>query len=630
MSGNSAGGGTGRGGSGGGGGGIFNSGSLSVAGSIFRGNSAVGGEGSLGGEGGSGGGIANTGTVSVTDSTFSGNSASDGSAQYSGSGGSGGGIANSGTVSVTDSTFSGNSAGGSGGGIAISGTGNAKVMAIDTLFQDTEGGNISVGSGGSFVSLGHNLFSDAPDLVFDPTDLIDTDPLLGPLADYGGPTPTMALLPGSPAIDAGIAVAGVTTDQRGIARPQGSAPDIGAFEIRGFTLTIEGGDDQDTPVGSPFPEPLVVSVASPFGEPVAGGRITFDAPTVGAAANLANNPVIVNSNGVASVDAVANGLGGSYMVTAQAAGAPSVAFAMTNSPPPTVMYVQAACVPDRPTTIVLNFSDAMTVSSAQDLANYRLVWTGPGHRPGTLLEHVVPIRRARYDAATESVTLRLVRPLPSNRTYTLTVNGTSPGALTSVSGMPLDGAGTGRPGNDAVVRFRRQMLPNPARIELVGNGGFEPVKVHLRDKARTILPGRNGLAPWRVTAGSVDVQTYWPAVQGEDSVNLNGVAAGTIRQTFATVPGQAYQLSFCYANNPDGPAHAATAVVSLTGASPRLNWKLTHAGSTPTDMNYTRFLGTFVADSATTTLQFASTTPGAYGIVLSAVSVTALETTPSA
>ncbi len=57
-----------------------------------------------------------------------------------------------------------------------------------------------------------------------------TDPKLGPLADNGGPTLTMALLPGSPAIDAGNTSLAPTTDQRGFPRPAGLAADIGAFE----------------------------------------------------------------------------------------------------------------------------------------------------------------------------------------------------------------------------------------------------------------------------------------------------------------------------------------------------------------------------------------------------------------
>jgi hypothetical protein len=56
------------------------------------------------------------------------------------------------------------------------------------------------------------------------------DPKLGPLADNGGPTLTMALLPGSPAIDAGNTSLAPATDQRGFSRPAGRAADIGAFE----------------------------------------------------------------------------------------------------------------------------------------------------------------------------------------------------------------------------------------------------------------------------------------------------------------------------------------------------------------------------------------------------------------
>jgi hypothetical protein len=58
------------------------------------------------------------------------------------------------------------------------------------------------------------------------------DPKIGPLADNGGPTFTRALLPGSPAIDAGTAIGVLPTDQRGLLRPQGPGVDIGAFEYQ--------------------------------------------------------------------------------------------------------------------------------------------------------------------------------------------------------------------------------------------------------------------------------------------------------------------------------------------------------------------------------------------------------------
>src|SRR5262249_7067465 len=73
------------------------------------------------------------------------------------------------------------------------------------------------------------------------TNTIMLDPLLGPLASNGGPTQTMALLPGSPAIDVGSnssIPAGVTTDQRGSPRISGAAVDIGAFEFVDTPPTI--------------------------------------------------------------------------------------------------------------------------------------------------------------------------------------------------------------------------------------------------------------------------------------------------------------------------------------------------------------------------------------------------------
>jgi hypothetical protein len=62
------------------------------------------------------------------------------------------------------------------------------------------------------------------------TNIITTDPMLGTLGDYGGSTQTISLLTGSSAIDAGNDTFCPTTDQRGVARPQGSQCDIGAYE----------------------------------------------------------------------------------------------------------------------------------------------------------------------------------------------------------------------------------------------------------------------------------------------------------------------------------------------------------------------------------------------------------------
>lgn len=115
------------------------------------------------------------------------------------------------------------------------------------LANDPSGANLDneglFGSGGGIIiSHGYNLSSDNDaDFLTEDSDQINTDPMLSPLADNGGPTLTHALLAGSPAIDAGnpnsievtnwIPSTVITSDQRGVARPQGENNDIGAFEL---------------------------------------------------------------------------------------------------------------------------------------------------------------------------------------------------------------------------------------------------------------------------------------------------------------------------------------------------------------------------------------------------------------
>jgi predicted outer membrane repeat protein len=403
------------------GGGIWSSGTLTLTDCTLSGNSA----------GYDGGGIWSSGTLTLTDCTLNGNSAGGGTSI---GGGNGGGIWSSGRLTLTDCTLSGNSAygfvyrgtsPGQGGGIGVfSGTGNPQVTSINSIFANSfgvvRGRNIYIdpNSNGTFHSLGHNLFSDSPGLSLDPTDLINTDPLLGPLADNGGPTFTQALLPGSPAIDAAAPVSGVTTDQRGIARPQGSAPDIGAFESRGFTLTVVSGGGQSSPSGSVFPGPLVVAVTSPFGEPVAGGRVTFDVPTIGASAVLSTNPAIIDANGQAAVTATANG-GGAYAVTARTAGAMDVAFTLTNLAPPEVTGV---VTPPEVTgvasvthskkginQIIIGFSEDLISSSATNGSFFSLA-SGVKKRHKLVFSKRVKIEGLSYDSTARRVAIRLAKP----------------------------------------------------------------------------------------------------------------------------------------------------------------------------------------------------------------------------
>ncbi len=212
---------------GGGGGGVANYGSLTVLSSTLSGNL---------GDAGSGGGFLNTqGTSAIGNSTFAGNSADEG-----------GGIAiAAGAVTLRDCTISNNSAG-EGGGIAnLRGT----VSLGNTLVAGNLGSPVNTPPsdvfGGSFKSLGYNLIGIGGEeggltngINHDQVGTLakPIDPLLGSLQNNGGPTQTMALLPGSPAINAGNANAlGLPAyDQRGpgYARVVEGQLDIGAFEVQ--------------------------------------------------------------------------------------------------------------------------------------------------------------------------------------------------------------------------------------------------------------------------------------------------------------------------------------------------------------------------------------------------------------
>jgi len=215
---------------------------LESSNSTFSGNSA---------SGGSGGGIFNDGqqngsaTLDMVNCTVSGNSALFG-----------GGIINNGfqgnaPVTLKNNTVSGNSAN-QGGGIYNIGKNfvGGSVSVANTMFKTgATGGNIW-NDAGMFTSLGYSLSNDdGGGYLIGPGDQINTDPLIGPLQDNGGPTLTHALLPGSPAIDAGDPnfTPPPLYDQRGpgFARVVNGRIDIGSFEVQ------TGGPPTPSPTATP-------------------------------------------------------------------------------------------------------------------------------------------------------------------------------------------------------------------------------------------------------------------------------------------------------------------------------------------------------------------------------------------
>ena len=170
----------------------------------------------------SGGAVHNQGTLTIINSTISGNSATtEGGAIYN----------QTGTVMLTNVTVACNTAA-TGGGIANSGTATLlnTIVANNTATTDVD-------FAGTVVSSGTNLIGGVGTSTgWVASDLLDTDPLLGPLQDNTGTTLTHALLVDSPAIDVGTDDGTPTVDQRGITRPvdanhdEVDTTDIGAVE----------------------------------------------------------------------------------------------------------------------------------------------------------------------------------------------------------------------------------------------------------------------------------------------------------------------------------------------------------------------------------------------------------------
>jgi len=254
------------------GGGLYNSGYVSIHASTISGNTANGTH-----YGNGGGGIANVGgTLLLSNSTLAGNYA-----YYSG-----GAVFNNSaaTLTLTDSTVSGNSAlnsfgDGQGGGIANHG----QLTLQNTIVAGNTAGADQDINGAITTDNGHNLLgtalyqpgSDSMPSGNGPDDVFSDNPDLAPLGYYGGPTQTMALLPGSPAIGKGSSTN--TTDQRGFPLDSPN-PDIGSFQSQGANSLVVNTTD-DTGNGAEPPATLSLRDAINLGDAVGAGTITFAIPT---------------------------------------------------------------------------------------------------------------------------------------------------------------------------------------------------------------------------------------------------------------------------------------------------------------------------------------------------------------
>lgn len=208
---------------------------------------------------GNGGGlhIGGAGVATVSQSTFSNNTAREGAGLWMAGGSTleltlstvsgnvatenGGGVYDNGgsapaTIRVVDATIVGNTAGGAGGGLLSESTDGASFSVRNTIVA-TNTASTGADCAGAVESQGYNLFLATAGCTVSgqtPLDIVGLDPMLGPLADNGGPTFTHEPMAGSPAVDAGQSDA--TVDQRGFARNVGTT-DIGSVERGAGTVS---------------------------------------------------------------------------------------------------------------------------------------------------------------------------------------------------------------------------------------------------------------------------------------------------------------------------------------------------------------------------------------------------------
>jgi hypothetical protein len=212
----------------------------------YPGNSAPGGDGL-------GGGIFNAGAIAITNCTIALNTALAGSgtggfATAIGNNGAalGGGLFNSTNANCTlmNDTIASNYCIASGpefqgtnglaAGVQIANT-NGTLQLLNTIIAY---GGTNGNAYGTITDDGFNISSDGSANFQSGSSYNFTDPQLGPLGDYGGPTLCMALLSNSPAIDSADPSDFPSTDQRGFVRPIGNGPDIGAYEYGSYQPII--------------------------------------------------------------------------------------------------------------------------------------------------------------------------------------------------------------------------------------------------------------------------------------------------------------------------------------------------------------------------------------------------------
>jgi len=170
------------------------------------------------------------------------------------------------------------------------------------------------------------------------------------------------------------------------------------------------------------------------------------------------------------------------------------------------------------------------------------------------------------------------------------------------------------------VLFAAGATAAQANPNLITNGGFESSSFN--GQYITYSAGSSALTGWSIGGDSVDlINTYWNPAAGSYSLDLSGSSSGFISQSFATVVGQLYRVSFDMAGNPDDSNKIKSLMVSLSG-TPFYSFDAT--GMNHTNMGWTTKGFDFIAAGSFSTLAFSSMNASAYGPALDNISVIAV------
>jgi hypothetical protein len=574
------------------GGAIFNSGNLTVNNSTFSSNSALNN-----GVAGEGGAIRNAGTLTVTNSTFNGNAATFGGAIYQG------GDTASESVTLTNVTLSGNTSALRGGAIAAnvaSGAGQVTLNHVTIANNTVTGGS---GSGGgiyknqsanininrsiianntaatgpncnangaqSFNSQDYNVLSSTTGCSISGTttnNFVGTV-TLDPLASNSpGTTQTISLPAYNPARDrAPTCASGVTTDQRGISRPQGTQCDSGAYEA-----------------APTVPQPPTIGTATGGN---AQASVTFTAPGNNGGATIIDYTVTSNPGGIIGtstsspivVSGLTNGTAYTFTVTARNSVGSSAASSASNS-------VTPATVPGAPTI------GTATGGNAQASVTF----TAPASNGGSAITSYTATSSPGGFTASGSASPLVVTGLTNGTAYTFTVRATNAigqGAASAASnsvtpatvpGAPTIGTATG--GNaQASVTFTA-----PA-----SNGGAA-ITSYTVTSSPGGLTGTGAASPIVVT-GLTNGTAYTFTVRATNAVGQGAASAASNSVTPAGPPGAPTI----------GTATAGNAQASVTFTAPASN-----GGSAITSYTVTSSPGGLTASGSASPLVVTGLTNG--------------------